>query len=184
MEYLSLLSLHDTTAAGFLATKYAEALQYFFVPDESAWLGVYAENAISRRSTGDPMDTGMLPYGLAHDFHPAMSRLYQITLPYFAGAPVANMTFDSPHMYQVGVWMYCEWLDHFLTAPPQDVTYLVPAERSEAWVFEDSLLKTRVSKPEGGVVTFYSEIWDATNQTRRHVWKTVPETIPSLNLYP
>lgn len=184
MEYLALLALHDAQSAGFLSTKYAEALQYFFVPDENAWLGVFAENAISRRSTGDPMDTGMLPYGLAHDFHPAMERLYQITLPYFANAPVANMPFKSPHMFQVGVWMYCEWLDHFLTAPSEEVRYWVPAERNEAWVFEDSLYKTRVTKPEGGVVTYYSEIWDDPNQARRHVWGQAPETIPSLGLFP
>jgi hypothetical protein len=182
MSYLGLLAPRDTTAATFLTTKYAEALQYFFVPDPTAKLGVFAENAIARRSTGDPLNTGMLPFALAHSWHPAMERLYEIALPYFAAAPVANISISSPSHLQVGVWNYCEWLNSL--SDTIDTGYRLPAERPEAWTFTDTTLKTQVTKPAKGPVTFYTEIWDDVNMARRHTWNQAPETITTLGLFP
>ena len=90
------------------------------------------------------------------------------------------MPFSSPSHFQVGVWMYCEWLNALKPAPATD--YRVPAERAEAWTFTDSTYKTKVSKPFGGVITYYAEDWDG--QARRHTWNQAAETIPSLGLFP
>jgi hypothetical protein len=63
MEFLGALADRDPGAASFLAS-YASALQYFYVPDPGAYLGVYAENSVARRSTGSPMNVGMPAFGL------------------------------------------------------------------------------------------------------------------------
>lgn len=180
MNYLGLLADRDPVAETFLTTKYAESIQYFFVPDDAARLGVFAENGISRRSTGDPLNTGILPFALTHEYHPSGARLYDIALPYFAAAPVANMPFSSPSHFQVGVWMYCEWIEKLQAAPATN--YLLPAEQPGAWTFTDTTYKTLISKPAGGEVTYYAEDWDG--QARRHTWNEAAETIPSLGLFP
>lgn len=182
LNYLGVLAPRDAIAANFLATEYAESLQYFLVPDPRAKLGVFAENAISRRSTGDPLNHTILPLALTHTHHPAMQRLYGIALPSFAAAAEANITFSSPSMFQVGVWMYCEWLQQL--SEPEETNYRVPAERNEAWTFTDPTFKTQVSKTTNGPITFYVEHWDDANAARRHIWNTPAETIPSLNLFP
>ena len=181
MEFLGALADRDPGAASFLAT-YASALQYFYVPDPGAYLGVYAENSVARRSTGSPMNVGMLAFGRTHLYHPAMERLYHLAMPIFAADPADNMQFPSPHNFQIEVWLYCEWLD-WLT-PSEDVGYRLPAEQPDAVEFRDATFKTLVTKPAGGLPTFYVEFWDATNQARRHVWGQIPEMIHSLGLFP
>ncbi|MGJ8723918.1 MAG: hypothetical protein ACSHYB_05120 [Roseibacillus sp.] len=182
LNYLGVLAPHDAIAANFLATLYAESIQYFLVPDSAAKIGVFAENAISRRSTGDPLNQGILPLGLTHTHHPAMQRLYGIAMPYFAAAAEANISFSSPNMFQVGVWMYCEWLEQL--SEPVETDYRVPAERNEAWTFTDTTFKTQVSKTANGPITFYVEHWDDAATARRHIWNLPPETIPSLGVFP
>lgn len=182
LNYLGVLAPRDAIAANFLATLYAESIQYFLVPDPKAKIGVFAENAISRRSTGDPMDQGILPLALTHRYHPAMERLYGIALPYFAAAPDANISFSSPSMFQVEVWMYCEWLEQL--SLPKETDYRVPAERPEAWTFTDTTLKTQVSKPANGPVTYYVEFWNDANTARRHTWDQPAEVIPTLGVFP
>lgn len=182
VRYLGVLAPWDATSASFLSTTYAESLQYFFVPDAAAPLGVFAENGISRRSTGDPLAPGMSSLGVARGYHPSLDRLYDITLPYFAAAPAANMKFSSPHMFQIGVWGYCEWLD--VLAEPENVDYRLPAEQNAAWTFRDDTMKVLVTKPQGGVPTYYTEIWDTPEKARRHVYSEAAETIDTVGEFP
>ncbi|VGO15333.1 hypothetical protein PDESU_03916 [Pontiella desulfatans] len=177
-RYLGVLAPHDPTAATFLSTKFADAMQYFFVADAAAPLGVFAENGIARRSTGDPMDPTMSVIGCAAGYHPSLDRLYDIMLPHFASAPVANMKFTSPHHLQIGVWAYCEWLDKI--SEPANTGYRLPAEQSAAWEFRDTTMKLLATKPVDGVPTYYTEIWDTADQARRHVTGQAAETIDSL----
>ncbi|MGJ8697785.1 MAG: hypothetical protein ACSHYF_15820 [Verrucomicrobiaceae bacterium] len=181
-RYLGVLSGRDTTSAAFFAAKYADAFQYFFVPDGAAPLGVFAENAISRRGDGVPTEPKMPAIALASAYHPSAARLYDIMLPHFASAPASLMTFKSPHQFQIGVWSYCEWLDTL--ADREYVSYELPAEQSEAWQFRDDTMKLLVSKPVDGVPTYYAEIWDNAGKGIIHRYGEEAEVIDVLGVFP
>lgn len=182
LRYLGVLAPLDTTSASFVSGKYAGALQYFFVPDPAAALGVYAENGISRRNPGKPLEPSMASIGNVHGRHAALERLYDIMLPYFASAPAANMVFPSPHQFQIGVWAYCEWMDNFTT--PTNTDCRLPAEQEAGWEFRDDAFNLLVAKPADGTPVYYTETWDATNLARRHIVGQAPETIDSLDEFP
>lgn len=177
-RYLGVLAPLDSTAADFLETKFADAMQYFFVADDAAPLGVYAENGIARRSTGDPMDPGITPIACAAGYHDSLDRLYDIMLPYFAEAPASNVSFSSPSMFQIGVWGYCEWLDKI--SEPVCTDYRLPSEREEAFEFRDETFKLLVTKQTNGVPVYYTEIWETEDKARRHITGQDAETIDSL----
>ncbi len=174
-RYLGVLAPLDSTSATFLSTKFADAMEYFFVTDESAPLGVYAENGIARRSTGDPMDPGIMPIACAAGYHDSLDRLYNIMLPHFAKAPAANVSFSSPSMFQIGVWGYCEWLDKI--SEPVYTDYRLPTERNEAFEFRDETMQLLVTKPAGGVPTYYTETWETEDKARRHITSKHTETV-------
>ncbi len=176
-RYLGVLAPLDSTTATFLSTKFAEAMKYFFVTDAAAPLGVYAENGIARRSTGDPLDPGIYSIGCARGYHDSLDRLYDIMLPHFAAAPTANMSFPSPHQFQIGVWGYCEWMDKL--AEPVNTDYRLPAELSAAWEFRDDTYKLLVSKQTNSVPVYYTEIWETADKGRLHITGQAAETIDS-----
>lgn len=181
-RYMGVLSDRDATSATFFSQKYAEAFKYFFVPDEAAPLGIFAENSISRRGDGVPTEPKMSAIALASAHHPSAARLYDIMLPHFAAAPAASMVFKSPHQFQIGVWAYCEWMD--VLADRHYVSYELPAEQSEAWQFKDDTLKIFISKPVDGVPTYYTEIWDEVGKGLIHRYGEPAEKIDTLGVFP
>ena len=96
LAYLTLCARRDPEAAKF-CQEYSETLQYFYIPDNEAPMGVWMESAISRRVGGERRTPyGMWSLGLASSYHPAMDRLYGLAFEAFADSVAERMKLPSP----------------------------------------------------------------------------------------